>query len=416
MESVQQTHSSKDLNFVTKNQENLMSLKPEAKILFVSHKYPPSIGGMQKQSFELITGMSQLTSVEKIVLDNKCPSFIFVMLSLPRTWYVLIKNPSIEIVHAIDTLMALFLAPLLLLKKRKLVVTVHGLDIMFRFRPLQRFVSSVLSRYHLIIAVSKETRRECINRGIPKEKIIFIPNAIDFPENEKKDPHFIATLEKKLAKQVKGKKLLLSVGRPVPRKGFSWFVENVMPQLETDCIYMIVGAPLKRNFLFRFLQRMLPDKFFRICCQMNGISMDSLILEEFSKNSELSKFFILSGKLSDGELTQIYLHANLFVMPNRHIQSDFEGFGLVALEAGVRGVPCLASAVDGIPSAVQDEINGYLLPELDILKWTEKIDNLLQMKDLASIGEKFKQNIIEKDYSWQKMAQRYKEEFDKLIN
>ena len=101
-------------------------------------------------------------------------------------------------------------------------------------------------------------------------------------------------------------------------------------------------------------------------------------------------------------------------MPNQHIEEDFEGFGLVALEAAVRGLPCLAAEVDGIPSAIQDGKNGYLLPALSETKWSEKIDSLLQMKELAAVGKNYQKNILDQNYSWEKMAQAYKLEFKKL--
>lgn len=388
----------------------------ESHILFVTHKYPPSTGGMQKQSFELIKNMRDGAPIETIIFNSQYPIFFFMLLSLPWAWIKLIRNPKIQIIHANDTLMALFLTPLLLFKKKKLVATVHGLDIVFRFKPFQWWVRKFLSKFNLLIAVSNETRTACVDRGIPEEKVLFIPNAIVHPKNETKDPNFISLFSDKISRPLHKKKIILSVGRPIPRKGFSWFVENVMPNLKTNAIYVIVGAQLKQKKVFEVLKQILPKTFFRLWCQMNGIPMDYLALKKISENSELNENFVLSGKLTDEELAQIYMHSDLFVMPNRHIESDFEGFGLVALEAGVRGVPCLASAVDGIPSAVQDDINGYLLPELDIPKWTEKIDNLLQMQDLAAIGQKFKQNILEKDYSWRKMALRYKQEFDKLTN
>lgn len=383
-------------------------------ILFVTHKYPPSTGGMQKQSFELIKNMKSLSSTETIIFNSRYPIFLFMMIALPWTWIRLIKNPRIEIIHANDTLMALFLSPLLLLKRKKLVATVHGLDIVFRFKPFQWWVRNLLSKFHLLIAVSKETRQECLDRGIDPKRAVFIPNAIDYPKGEQKDPDFISVLEKKVSRSLEGKKILLSVGRPIPRKGFSWFVESIMPKLETASIYVIVGASLKQKKAFATLGRFLPKTFFRLLCQMNGIPMDYSILRSLSEGEKFKDLFVLPGKLTDSELAQIYLHADLFVMPNRHVESDFEGFGLVALEAGVRGLPCLAAEVDGIPSAIQDGANGYLLPPLADRKWSEKIDSLLQKQELAMIGKKFQQNILDQNYSWKKMAEAYMVEFEKL--
>jgi len=40
-------------------------------VLCISHKYPPAIGGMEKQSYELITGMAKAIAVFKIVYTGE---------------------------------------------------------------------------------------------------------------------------------------------------------------------------------------------------------------------------------------------------------------------------------------------------------------------------------------------------------
>lgn len=55
----------------------------------------------------------------------------------------------------------------------------------------------------------------------------------------------------------------------------------------------------------------------------------------------------------------IYLLCPTFLIPG-----DVEGFGLVALEASMRGTYILASGIDGITDAVINK-NGTLLPAGD---------------------------------------------------
>jgi glycosyltransferase involved in cell wall biosynthesis len=56
-------------------------------------------------------------------------------------------------------------------------------------------------------------------------------------------------------------------------------------------------------------------------------------------------------------LGEIFARSHFFIMPSRA-----EAFGLVFAEASAFGVPCLATRVGGIPSAVVDDINGRLFP------------------------------------------------------
>jgi len=68
--------------------------------------------------------------------------------------------------------------------------------------------------------------------------------------------------------------------------------------------------------------------------------------------------FIGKDTIEDRQrLGEIFKRSHFFIMPSRA-----EAFGLVFAEASAFGVPCLATKVGGIPSAVVDDINGRLFP------------------------------------------------------
>jgi glycosyltransferase involved in cell wall biosynthesis len=56
-------------------------------------------------------------------------------------------------------------------------------------------------------------------------------------------------------------------------------------------------------------------------------------------------------------LGEIFIRSHFFIMPSRA-----EAFGLVFAEASAFGVPCLATNVGGIPSAIIEDINGKVFP------------------------------------------------------
>ena len=56
-------------------------------------------------------------------------------------------------------------------------------------------------------------------------------------------------------------------------------------------------------------------------------------------------------------LYELYARSHFFIMPTRA-----EAFGIVFAEASTFGVPCLGTAVGGLPSVIKDGVNGQLFP------------------------------------------------------
>jgi glycosyltransferase involved in cell wall biosynthesis len=56
-------------------------------------------------------------------------------------------------------------------------------------------------------------------------------------------------------------------------------------------------------------------------------------------------------------LNDLYARSHFFIMPTRA-----EAFGIVFAEASTFGVPCLATAVGGLPSVIKNGVNGQLFP------------------------------------------------------
>ena len=80
-----------------------------------------------------------------------------------------------------------------------------------------------------------------------------------------------------------------------------------------------------------------------------------------------------------------------------------EGLGISLLQASQQGVPIVASAVGGIPEAVENEKNGLLVPPADTNALKTAIERLLAQPELrASFGEKGQQ-LIKTQFSVQQM-------------
>lgn len=366
---------------------------------------------MQKQSFELITNVERAEPVYKLIFKSRYPKIFFLLTVYLRAFFLLLKDPKIQVVHANDGLMALFISPLLAIKRIKLCATIHGLDVVFNHRAYQWWVRKYLSRFDLLIAVSEATRQECIARGVPEDRAIFIPNAVELPDHVGREENYFHWVEKEYGCQAKGKAIISSVGRPVPRKGFAWFAREVLPAVP-DAKYLIVGTKIENGWVISFLRKVLSKKLFQKACIMLGVPLDNIELGDLAaKNDQI----VLLGKIPYDKLLQTYLHTDIFVMPNRHVEGDFEGFGLVALEAASLGAICVASEVDGIPSAVKDGENGFLLPAGDKKAWTSKIKQLTTTSLLSEARAKFEAYFNQQQMSWEEMSAQYLAAFEQLL-
>ncbi|NNE26298.1 MAG: glycosyl transferase family 1, partial [Saprospiraceae bacterium] len=108
------------------------------KILFISYKYPPEIGGMQKQSFELITGMRERCDVVAILKKPQESVFSFFFGLKKRIKRVLVQHPDIKVIHFNDGVCAQVCAWLKAYTKIPLTLTYHGLDLVFPNKWYQR--------------------------------------------------------------------------------------------------------------------------------------------------------------------------------------------------------------------------------------------------------------------------------------
>jgi glycosyltransferase involved in cell wall biosynthesis len=89
------------------------------------------------------------------------------------------------------------------------------------------------------------------------------------------------------------------------------------------------------------------------------------------------------GPVPPGELGGFYDRAAIVAVPSRR-----EGYGLVAREAMAHGRPVVASAVGGLLEAIEDGVNGVLVPARDVAALRRTLEELLADPDRrARLGE-----------------------------
>jgi len=384
-------------------------------VIFISHKYPPSIGGMQKQSFELIKGYASYDKAHKIVPGSNESKVSFFWNLRSQVQKLIDDHPNVKLIHCNDGVCGFLALQLLRGIEIPVVVTFHGLDLLWPNRLYQNWLKSGgLQRYAGIIGVSEFTAQEAIKRGADANKVSVVLNGVDDPDwsIDKVRPeirNYIQDLS--LLK----KKLIVSIGRPVKRKGFNWFIQRVLPLLHDEAHYIIIGPKAKRGKFHELIRKVTPKALLNQVDLFWGSNSAQNKLEALQNHGSYNKRFDWLDDLNYHELQYVLSEATLSVMPNISVDGDAEGFGLVSLEANMLGTYVIASDVDGIPSAVRDTYNGSLLPSGEEKIWVQKINQFLFLspEELSKI-EKEAKHYVQRTFSWSKMAEEYAQFFERI--
>ncbi len=271
------------------------------------------------------------------------------------------------------------IAPFWLLRKTKLVLTLH--DVAFKTFPesfstpffyyYNYLIPRNIRRADQIITISETSKNEIL-RFYPeaKEKITVIPLGLH--------------KRYRVLPEVTKQKYLLYVGSINERKNVTGVIEafELLPEAFGYSL-MIVG-----NFFRNFS---INDK-----------------TEHIFQRAKANKKIVFKANVSDEELVKIYNQASLFIFP-----SFYEGFGLPPLEAMACGTPVITSRLSSMPEVCSDAA-GYVDP-YDIVDIAKKIQTVLEndklQQDMRSKGlEHIKQ------FSWEQAADMHMKVFEKALS
>ncbi|MBI3344772.1 MAG: glycosyltransferase family 4 protein [Gammaproteobacteria bacterium] len=179
-----------------------------------------------------------------------------------------------------------------------------------------------------VIANSEFTRDELVKMDVRPECITLIYPGVDV---ERFRPGLPCDDLKAGIGLRPGEKLILSVGRLSRRKGFDMVVRS-LPELLRQGInvrYALIGMGEDRDYLISLAREL-------------GVANQVHLL----------------GHVSPEDLPRWYNACDVFAMPNREINGDTEGFGMVFIEAAACSRPVLAGNAGGTGAAVVDGETG----------------------------------------------------------
>jgi len=183
------------------------------------------------------------------------------------------------------------------------------------------------------------------------------------------------------------KKIIVSVGRLVHRKGQDRLIESmraIVQEVPTAHLLLIGEGPYRQHL--------------------------QALVRKYALDDHIS--FI--GRIHYADLPQYICIGEIFAMPSRSrfFGLEVEGLGIVYLEASACGLPVIAGASGGAPDAVIDGTTGVVVDGLDSAAIAVAAINLLNNPTQATLmGQAGRRWIVEK-WNWQIWADAFK----KLIN
>lgn len=246
-------------------------------------------------------------------------------------------------------------------------------DIYWSLRNIQYFLRQYFGRQRrfvlhsdVVIAVSDYVKKALMSETfVDDKKVKVIHNGVDGSlfENEKIEK------DKKYTD-------IYFIGRVEKSKGIINIIE-MMKSINRDVILHVVG--------------------------------DGPCLEEAKKKAEdlnIKDRIIFHGKMPHYEFIK-KISPDIFVFPTKRI----EGFPMVLVESMFSGIPVVAFDMGGVPDAVEDGKNGFLIEDGNTMLFKKKLVELIDDKILRDSMGNYAKEKAEKEFTIGKMIDNYEKVF-----
>lgn len=267
--------------------------------------------------------------------------------------------------------------------KIPLIVTFHTLALMKNLVARSEKKQEEIERIKAEFLLTQEADKIIATSGADLE---YIHTLLNCPLNKLSiltpgvDLNTFKPIDKKVAKKKikaeQGHKLILFVGRIDPLKGIDMLL-----------------------YAIKIIIQKYPDLIF--CLWIVGTGRDLKRLEEIKKVLGITSQVKFVGKKTKTELPFYYNSAEMVIMP-----SQYESFGIAALEAMACGIPVITTDVTGISGLLDKEHSSFLTSANNPILLSKKIKYLLtHSKEKNKISRLLLEKV--RDLSWEAQAEKF---------
>jgi colanic acid/amylovoran biosynthesis glycosyltransferase len=283
-----------------------------------------------------------LKLVSKSIARPSCiPKMLYTLFSSMRLAFRFRNSPPALIrAHFLHTeaLAARFIGELL---KIPYGVTVYTVFVLYP----KDVIQEIIERAAFLIADTNQVKIYLESLGADPDRVTVLYNSVsieEFPVRSRRvsqDPPII-----------------LGVGRLDPKKGF----------------HVLLSAC-----------SVLSSRGVKYHCVIAGEGSEHKRLEAMRQRLGLHERVELLGKLYFEEIQSWYYRADIFAMPSVVTsEGETDGLPTVVVEAMASGLPVVGTTTAAIPEAVEEGVNGFLVPSNDPNALADRLQILLEQKEL----------------------------------
>lgn len=339
---------------------------------FISYQQPVRLGGFHTNIFY------HEVSVPTYPLFDFPPYET----ALSSTMVDVIMNHKLDLLHvhyAIPHASAAYMARQILLKQGiniPVITTLHGTDITLvgRDKTYSPVVTFSINESSAITAVSNNLRDETYANFKIEKEIQVIYNFVDAKRFNKKP---------------------LTPFKQVIAPNDEWIIvhsSNFRKVKRTDDVVRV----------FEKVNKVLPSKLLFV-----GDGPERSHIESLARQSEANKDIVFLGRQE--EVEDIMAISDLFLLP-----SEYESFGLVALEAMAAEVPVISTNVGGLPEINIEGVTGFLSNVGDT---DNMADNAIKILSDENLLKSMKKNALDqaKKFDIENIVPQYVDLYNRML-
>lgn len=257
-----------------------------------------------------------------------------------------------------------------------------------RYKLIRALESKMVHKAQHVTTICEGLKKELLERGLARDRITVIPNAVDF-QGVLKQKNWHERQEQLLQELgLKHKFVLGFIGSFYTYEGLDILLEAVhslkktLPQLR---VLLVGGGPQERQ------------------------------LRQKIDNLNLQQEVVMIGRVPHEEVGLYYELCDYCIFPRKKMRLTDLVTPLKPLEAMARGVPVLASNVGGHRELIQDQTTGFLFESDSVTNCAQAIYTAVSNSKPMEVIFKARNYVIEQR-SWESSTQHYQAVYEKALS